>query len=210
MKQIIKTIIVPCIAILLAGCSNTLEDSFNGDFEDVFRKEYTNVFDPIDPFAELLPELPSPRYLDMRYIGYIETLVSSVLVESGARMPRVKDENGYYWSVARGKEVFATEINDKGLIKDVVDVSGATYSWPEIDFSRYSLVLGWFIAPGSGYYIEKQRVWIKNNHDATLYLSIKEDQTPGYYHLDAETPYYFATLFPKFNSDSIQVVSRWD
>lgn len=38
MKRIITTIIVPCIAILLAGCSNTLDDSFNGDFEDVFQK----------------------------------------------------------------------------------------------------------------------------------------------------------------------------
>ena len=193
MKRIITTIIVPCIAILLAGCSNTLDDSFNGDFEDVFRKEYTNVFDPIDPFAGYDAEIPSLRHIDSRFIDYVNSRVSSVLNESGGIMPG--DLATQY------KEVYATIINDNRFLQ--------SSSWPDIDFNRYTLIIGWFVAPGSGYYINRQRLQIKKD-ESILYLQINEDHTPGYdSHTCALTAFCFAALYPKFEGH-IKVVSRWD
>jgi len=172
------------ISLLLTGCSK--------DFDDIFEGRHKNVFEPIDLFVSDINSRPSDQF----YVDYINTLVSSVLSVSEETVPHLADVH----------EAFATVINDNHLLKDAVALSGRAYSWPEIDFSKYSLVLGWYVGGGSGFYIEKQRIQLRRKK-ATLYLEIKRDRTHAYTH--AITGYFFAALYPKFEG-SVTVLTNWE
>lgn len=182
-----------CTTLLFAGCSN--------EFEDIFKDESENVFAPI-----ILSDKAGWEVLESSYINEgVVTLVSSVLAEAGAKLPR-DPNNTDLIPPAKAKETFAAVINDNYLLKNVTGPSGTVFIWPEIDFSQYSLVLGWYVSPGTGTYVDKQRIRV-NANDATLYLDIKRDRQVR--SLDYDAPYYFATLYPKFDGN-IQVRARWE
>ena len=81
-------------------------------------------------------------------------------------------------------------VNDKKMLKDVVVLSNTPgkedhrYQWPEIDFEKYSLVIGHFFTSNIGYCVAKQYIVKKENclKDIEKWLKlqifIKEGKNP--------------------------------
>ena len=143
-------------------------------------------FDAVDLFNGL--------FMDPESTYQYPDLIPSTIRKAGGRLPnKSKDLN----------EAYALSINDNSLLE----------GWPEIDFERYSLVIGWFVGGTSGHYIKRQRLQCNNiDKEATLYLEISriteiDGQPAGY--LCALQDYYFAALYPKFDG-AVTVIPRFD
>lgn len=118
------------------------------------------------------------------------TLVSPLLAEYG--LPH------------DGKD-YAFILNDAGELKDV-EIDGTVYRWPEIDFGKYSLVVGRYWVVNSNESLVDQRI-IKKIGSVELFLEIGiQEGTAGF-----TTPFYkfFAALYPKLPDDPVKI-RRWN
>lgn len=127
----------------------------------------------------------------------IEILAKSVLKENGMVDESIDD--GFWPDVAM-------VVNDKEMLKDVVVPSNTPgvedhhYQWPEIDFDKYSLIIGQFYTVHTGYSITRQYI-VKDLSKNVFYFDI--DLNGGF--LCAIKNNYFATLYPKLSDGELEV-----
>lgn len=96
----------------------------------------------------------------------------------------------------------AIVVNRPEMLKEVV-MDDEVFTWPEIDLSQYSLVIGRYAGPDSGYYLANQRV-IKEGKKVKLYAEIKH--RIGFGH---STTRVFVALYPKLPDGEVEFV-RWN
>ena len=113
----------------------------------------------------------------------MENLLKTVLAENGAE--RYKD--------------FAMVVNQKELLPE--PELSSSFKWPEIDFNRYSLVIGKYVTPDTGYGITRQYI-IKSGSQTVLYIDLKRRNGIIY---DMVIDNYFAFLYPKLPDGKLEV-----
>lgn len=188
MKHINYLFVMICTALIITGCSNDYEDIFNGNNKDVIA--------PIEMDGE-----DAVAWANMESHGWLQELVPAALVELGI----ILSDNPSLPTESFKKDDYAAIVNDSQSLKDVVGLNGVEFSWPDIDFKKYSLVLGWFIAPGSGFRVANQRLQTKKEKNV-LYLEIKPYTE---IHTAALTVEYFAAIYPKQEGNIVEI-SRWN
>lgn len=101
---------------------------------------------------------------------------------------------------------YAVVINDSHLLKDYMIKDGPTYKWPDIDFSKYSLVIGRWSDPGTPWYVKEQRVKTDLFGNPVIYLHFVKHggMSPAMPRL-----IYFGSIYPKLQSGPAKVV-RWE
>lgn len=72
---------------------------------------------------------------------------------------------------------------------------------PEIDFEKYTLIIGQHIMSASGYIIEKQEVVLRDNDSVlNIFVNNKYEYKPSLY-----TPLYFWGVYPKLYKFNVDV-----
>lgn len=99
----------------------------------------------------------------------------------------------------------AVIINDQSRLKDLTVYDYGVVEWPEIDFSRYSLVVGKWIYTAGNQYLASQKIRLSGG-SATLFLEIKVPPDTGgtcdvFYR-------WFGALYPKLPDVPVNVVRR--
>ena len=89
-----------------------------------------------------------------------------------------------------GLDAVAAVINDQSLLENYVNGDNV-YLWPEIDFEKYSLVIGCYYATSGGQQVHNQRL-IPKKESLQLYLEIKDLGGTA----DIRTR-FFGALFPR-------------
>ena len=103
---------------------------------------------------------------------------------------------------------YAVVLNDAYYLDDVhVDdvYTPGDYEWPDIDFNKYSLVLGWWAEGGTGWYLKDQRIKKTLLGKVTVYLHLC--LVDGLYFHDNKK-LLFGALYPKLPSGPAKV-ERW-
>lgn len=168
-------LVIAICAMLLVGCvkSGPLSTS---DMEDLFLYSYTNSVKPVTM---------SP--LDNEGL---EGLLAQIYL----------NDNGFLETEFRDGDV-AVVINDPSKLKAVTRPDGEKFDLSEIDFNKYSLVIGRLFMPDYSFRMNDQRV-LKD--DGKLTLVVKCDRSGGAF---AAIYYeFFAVLYPKL-PDSPMTVS---
>ena len=93
-------------------------------------------------------------------------------------------------------------INDPARLKDVT-YKGNTYSWPDINLQKYSLVIGRLTVPDGGSYIAKHRIK-KQNTKLLFYPEIRSNGGTA-----RPERRIIATLYPKLPDLPVEIV-RWN
>lgn len=93
-------------------------------------------------------------------------------------------------------------INDPAQLKDVT-YKGVTYSWPDINLQKYSLVIGRIGVPDGGSYIAKHRIE-KKNTKLLFYAEIRSNGGTA-----RPERRIIATLYPKLPDLPVEIV-RWN
>lgn len=141
----------------------------------------------------------APLSLDQEKFAALSDLFSDsiggrILVENVLSKSKAGTQNGDC----------AVIINDSSLLEDVI-VSDApelgTLSWPEIDFRKYSLVVGRWQYTAGNQYLASQKVQVAGN-SATLVLEIKEYPGGG----TCDVFYrWFGALYPKLPAARLKI-----
>ena len=97
-------------------------------------------------------------------------------------------------------EDFAMVVNDKTQLKEII-VAGETMTWPEIDFERYSLVVGKFFTVSYGYKLANQYV-TKGMFRTILHLEVEDAGTA---HRAYTKDNYFAAIYPKLPDGQLTI-----
>lgn len=127
------------------------------------------------------------------------TAVSELYGDAGFRLllESVLDEaNGGY---AQGD--CAIIINDRSQLRNLYTDDLGELVWPEIDFSRYSLVVGKWMYTAGNQYMASQKIRLTGG-SARLFLEIKE--SPGMGTCDVFYR-WFGTLYPKLPDVSVVI-----
>ena len=169
----------------LAGCSDQLNtnDGEGEIIEPVFSQDLTG-----DDSSIILMDVPG-----------VQELAKSVLIENGL----IED----YTGIAGYFPDLAMVVNNKEMLKDVVVTSNMAgvgdhhYQWPEIDFEKYSIVIGqvFTVFYHFGNIITQQYI-VKGSSKYVLYLEI--GNLGG---LAACKNNYFAALYPKLPDVELEV-----
>ena len=97
----------------------------------------------------------------------------------------------------------AVIINDQSRLKNLYSEEFGELVWPEIDFSRYSLVLGQWIYTAGNQYLASQKIRLSGG-TATLFLEIK---VPPDSMGTCDVFYrWFGALYPKLPDVPVNVV----
>ena len=177
---------VYCAALLALtlglSCCSKIEDVFNGNDKDA-----------IAPVATTYSEENAEVNLsgDWQHL-----VVRDILYQVGL----IDQENPFMAA--------ALVINDNSIIEDVLaEYEGKIeINVPEIDFDKYSLVVGSCLFGNGLCYLANQR--IKNSSSVVkLYLEVCERKDVA--GIQAVFNYYFASLYPKLPSGEVEVI-RWD
>lgn len=165
---------------MLAGCSNEFEDVFNSDNKDAILPVET--LDADSDLAVLRNDYPRMKALVISIIG--EASMSS----------------------APSQTTRATIINHSSELKAIVSPNGDEWQWPDIDFEKYSLLVGCYEVVHSNIFAANQRI-LQKKDGLVLYLELRpREDVVGYTFGDIK---YFATLFPKLPDLPVEV-RRWD
>ena len=175
MKRIITTIIVPCIAILLAGCSNEFEDIFNDNNKEVI--------------APLMSDEAEGEILAGINYNLMKKTMTDILG-------------------ANDKPACALVINNQVDLKTVVSQGNEIVEWPEIDFDKCSLVLGYVFITPLNRYLDAQRI-VYNKGVPELYIKVVIPQSGGGDTTDGAWV-YFARLYSKIQFEGEIVVKTWE
>lgn len=180
MKKFIYCAALLALTLGLSCCSK-MEDVFNGNDKDA-----------IAPVATTYSE----ENADVDLSGdWHHLVVRDILYQVGL----IDHENPFTTA--------ALVINDNSLIDDVLaEYEGKIeINVPEIDFDKYSLVVGSCYLVSGTYYLANQR--IKNSSSGVkLYLEVCERK--DVHGTQAVFNYYFASLYPKLPSGEVEVI-RW-
>lgn len=192
MRRLLSKLRVLCSFIIFSACNTVVapETGSAEAFEMVFDVNNQDALDPIEtwgydgPFGSRL----SRKALE----AYFET-------DEGARELESKR------STDGGRSVdFAVVFNDDRFLEDV-QVDGTVYAWPEIDFSKYSLLVDVLYFPTGGLCIRKQRA-ILEERNVVLYMEIGAPENA--FITCAPTQAYFAALYPKLPSGPVTIYRR--
>ena len=164
MKRSFNFILVSCMTLLLTGCY--------GDWDYVFNSSDKNIYAPLD--------INDGENVNLMQYPHIDNLVISTLAANGLILGFSSDD------LIDGAMI----INDRSQLKDYVD-EDHNYVWPEIDFNKYSLVIGGVFLAHSGFELE-QRI-VKKGNVPELYVRLVELN----YGLQYISTRYFASLYPK-------------
>ena len=163
---------------------------------DMLNEDKDEIIEPIS-LQDSSGENVSGGLLNMSW-PEIEILAKSVLIEKGY----IEDYTGHFsWEFPD----VAMVVNEKKMLKDVVVLSNTPgkedhrYQWPEIDFEKYSLVIGHFFTSNIGYCVAKQYI-VKN----TLYFEIGYKYEGGFVYTSS-TNNYFVALYPKLPDGQLEV-----
>lgn len=166
--------------VLLTGCNKN-------DFHTIFDGSDKDVVSPID-FNALGTE-------DIFHSGdYSYVLALEVL----KNLYGDKAADGSYG----GRPELAHVINDSSILLPI-EAEGKLYKWPEIDFSKYSLVIGQYTEAGGGYYLVEQRAKI-SREKTQIYLKRVCD---GKMHPQSPISIAFVALYPKLPDGPAEVIS---
>lgn len=188
MKKFIYCVALLALTLGLSCCSK-MEDVFNGNDKNA-----------IAPVATTYSE----ENADVDLLGGLPWYFLQDILDQAGVMNH--DHIGALDFVAH--TTAAIVINDNSIIKDVLaEYEGKIeINVPEIDFDKYSLVVGSCYLVSGTYYLANQR--IKNTSSGVkLYLEVCERKDVAGIH--AVFNYYFASLYPKLPSGEVEVV-RWD
>lgn len=177
--------VVPLL-VVISGCS----DQFNLKEDKI---EPVNIDDNSG-------EYPSSGFLNLSWAD-IQVLAKSVLADYGL----IGDTKPF--------PDVAMIVNSKEKLKEVVIPSNITgvedlrYQWPEIDFEKFSLVIGHFNAAYTAYegYSFAQQYIVKGSSKNVLYLQVDSLK----FFLCAVSNNYFATLYPKLPDGKLEVKIEW-
>ena len=169
-----------CIPFLFAGCGNSL-----GDTDESIK--YEMLFNGTDA-RSLVP------FYSSGFEGYTPLGVQQVL------MKRLFEEN--YPDLVNN---CAIVLNDKQLLKDCQD-DGIVCQWPEIDFDKYSLLVGSFTRLGGCDVLIKDQRVVVSDGKASVYLKM-------YYPSDGtddamKSTRYYCALYSKLPDGPAEVI-RW-
>ena len=95
-------------------------------------------------------------------------------------------------------EDFAMVVNDKTQLKEII-VAGETMTWPEIDFERYSLVVGKFFK-----FCALGRIFSKTKGMFRTILHL-EVEDAGTAHRAYTKDNYFAAIYPKLPDGQLTI-----
>lgn len=141
----------------------------------------------------------SPLSLDREEFAALSDLFSDptrcrILVENVLSKSKAETQNGDC----------AVIINDASLLEDVIIYDApelGPLSWPEIDFRKYSLVVGRWVYTAGNQYLASQKVQT-NGLSATLVLEIKEYPGAG----TCDVFYrWFGALYPKLPDCRVKI-----
>lgn len=175
MKTKILYLTLICCSVVAAGCSTNFSDIFDNDNPDTFK--------PVDGIGA---ETGDTLMLELMETPGFNFLARDVIATVG-----LSNGDG------------AIIVNRSELLKDVV-LEDRTCSWPEIDFSQTSLIIGRFNGSDSGFYLANQRV-VQEAGQTKLYVEIRRRQYARLY----PSTTYFAALYPKLPDGSIEFI-RWN
>ncbi len=187
--SIMKRVLVLLIPLLvgLASCSDQLNTN-EGDEETIV---------PVN-MQDSSGEDSTTGVLNLSWSD-VQILAKSVLIENGY----IKDYTGRAWCFPD----VAMVVNNKEMLTDVVvpssmsGVEDRRYQWPEIDFEKYSLVIGQFYT--TFYHLGNvftQHYIVKSSSKYILYVEI--GNLGG---LAAPANNYFAALYPKLPDGQLEV-----
>lgn len=179
-----KRVLIFVIPLLfgMSSCSNQLN----------LKEDVEEIIEPVS-MQEYSLENTSSELLNLSWDD-IQVLAKTILIENGI----IEDYTDY------GSKYFpdvAMIVNSKELLKDVVVLSNMGgvedhhYQWPEIDFDRYSLVIGQFYTTESGWGIIQQ--YIKRSLSKSVLCFDIALGLGGYAYLSTPTNNFFAVLYPK-------------
>jgi len=179
MKHIGLISMMACAAFMFAGCSNEFEDVFNGN-----NKEALSPIESSETGGVLLS-------------GINSFLLRKTLLEISQDIlgtPSITDTIAYI-------------INDQERLSTVVTrrEDNTVVEWPEIDFDKYSLVIG-SVDLARNKVLDSQRLMIKNKAPV-LYVKIKiikEEYDPC-----DTVEWLFAKLYPKVPFDGAITMKTW-
>lgn len=169
-----KTLLIILLPLLLTGCKN--------EFESIFDDNNPEVITPI-LIAGDNESAPDGFFDD--FSGFPQ-LAGSVMTKN------------------RASEECAMIINDRSLLTDLVVSEDQTLRWPDIDFSKYSLILGRFSTPETGYNIARQRVVDKGDR-LVLYLEVTRNEILQMF----PATNYFGAIYPKLPDRAVEM-NRWN
>ncbi len=176
MKHIGLISMMACAAFMFAGCSNEFEDVFNGN-----NKEALSPIESSETGGVLLSGISSDLIR--------KTL--DVISQDMRDVPHISNTIAYI-------------INNQENLRTVTQRENTVVEWPEIDFDKYSLVLG-TVDTARGKILDSQRLVIKNKVPV-LYVKIKIVQEYDYCD---DVSWYFAKLYPKVPFDGAITMKTW-
>ena len=164
-----------CISFLFVGCKK----------EDI-PSEYANIFNGKDKRAMAPVDLSSKDdFGDFFHSGDFSTLANAVLRE-------------YYSDAQVGHAVV---LNDARYLKGI-EKNGVVYHWPDINFNRYSLLIGEVAA--NGVLLQEQRI-IVSDGAVILYLRfVKNSWTLSY----TGESVCFGALYEKVPDGPVEII-KW-
>ena len=168
--------------VLLTGCNKD-------DFHAIFDGSDKDVVSPIDFNALGTEDIFHSG--DFSYILAYEVLKNLYGEDKAA--------NGQY---GEGRPELAHVINNSSILLPI-EAEGKLYKWPEIDFSKYSLVIGQYTEIGDGYVIVEQRAKI-SREKTQIYLKRVQD---GKMRPQSPISIAFVALYPKLPDGSAEVIS---
>lgn len=183
MKRLITIAAIISVITLLLGCSK-MEGIFDGSNKDALAPI---VDDP--SAAAIIKELQGLNF----------ALYNSVVEEMGHS---VKSEKG-----SDSQASFSFVLNDRTHLKDVILENGRVLHWPDIDFEKYSLVLGYYYAPYPWVVSKRQRILVKNNN-IELYVERSRSASGSSYQFGS-TREYACYLYPKLPNLPVEII-YWD
>lgn len=169
-----------CVSILFVGCKK----------EDI-PSEYANIFNGKDKRAMAPVELCQG---DEFY--YLSRFFLDEFYSDNADDPR--------WPTTNGN--FAVVVNDARLLKDYNTSNGQPFFWPEIDFNKYSLVVGRYWYVGGTFQRYKDQRAVVSEGKTTIYLRFVKyiGGEPADVH-----PVSFGAVYDKLPVDGLVEVVEW-
>lgn len=167
-----------CLIPLLSGCMN--------NFESIFNSADKSILSPVtDENGVILV------FNNKDCNGGFSLLTNIILTKMGLTSKmRSWDRDGL--------EAVAAVINDQSQLENYAK-GDIIYLWPEIDFEKYSLVIGCHYAISGGQHVRNQRL-VPKKETLQLYLEIQD--LGGTANISTN---YFGALFPKVSDLPVEV-----
>ena len=170
--------VIPFALCLLAGCG----------YESIFDGRDKDVLAPIDS-SVLLGDGNVDFFLSEDFTSVLGPAVFKAFM----------DED----QIADGVVDYAVVLNETHYLRDVITEDGREFTWPNIDFDRYSLVVGRWMDAGTTWYVKDHRAKKTLFGKVTVFLHFVKHDGGAY-----TFPHFvfWGALYPKLPSGPAEVV----